>query len=84
MVQRTYAGYYQRRQGAWSWFVLTPDGRDPIGSQWPVTTLLRWPLLATQFRPGDSIEIGWVDSAIRGGYHLWLTEGTEAHKYVQP
>lgn len=34
--RRTYAGYWQRSNGAWSWFMLTKGGWD-IGSSEPAT-----------------------------------------------
>lgn len=41
-VLRTYAGYWQRIEGAWSWYLVGKDGRELfIGSQWPITDLLR-------------------------------------------
>ena len=40
-IQRTYAGRTMRSGGAWSWFVVGPDGRAlDIGSQHPVKVLL--------------------------------------------
>jgi len=44
-IERTYAGFYQRSAGAWVW-VLNDDDRTSryagrLGSQWPVTVLLR-------------------------------------------
>lgn len=41
---RTYAGYWQRAQGAWSWFITVPTagGRDEwLASHYPVTELLK-------------------------------------------
>lgn len=37
----THAGYWQRRQGAWSWFLEDPTGPYPldIGSQYPRSAL---------------------------------------------
>ena len=35
-INRTYAGYWQRREGVWSWFMFTREGRV-VGSQWPAT-----------------------------------------------
>ena len=43
-LRRTYAGYWQRRAGAWSWEGVTEDGRR-IGSIWSVTALLKSPKL---------------------------------------
>lgn len=40
-IERTYAGVWQRRDGAWSWIVW-PPGSYGVGSQFPVTELLRY------------------------------------------
>lgn len=52
IITRTHAGYWQRRQGAWSWRVEQPDYRLPqqiVGSHYPVTDLVRAPrLVATR------------------------------------
>ena len=40
-IRRTYAGWLQRRHGAWSWAVDPSVGAWTVGSQWPVTHLLR-------------------------------------------
>lgn len=47
-VRRTYAGRAQREAGAWVWRLHLPDGRwvqPMVGSQWPVTDLLKFPRL---------------------------------------
>jgi hypothetical protein len=47
-IRRTYAGRCQREAGAWSWFVLNPDGSETIGGlggYHPVGVLLRAPRL---------------------------------------
>ena len=38
-IYRTRAGYWQRAQGAWSWFMITKDNRD-VGSQRSATKVL--------------------------------------------
>lgn len=40
-IHRTHAGRLQRSDGAWSWFALDESGREVIGSQWPVTEIVR-------------------------------------------
>lgn len=35
-INRTYAGRWQKAEGAWVWFMFTKEGRV-IGSQWPAT-----------------------------------------------
>lgn len=39
-IERTHAGHWQRKEGAWSWQVLPQLGREGVGSQYPVTKLL--------------------------------------------
>lgn len=39
-IYRTYAGFWQRAEGTWSWFMLTKDNRD-VGSLWSVTKVLK-------------------------------------------
>jgi hypothetical protein len=42
-IERTYAGYWQRAQGAWSWELCGPESMGMmIGSQWPAREVLRW------------------------------------------
>jgi hypothetical protein len=50
VIRRTYAGYWQRSRGAWSWFATQADGtpfKSPdgfsysVGSQYPVGRLLQ-------------------------------------------
>lgn len=48
---RTYAGYWQRKEGAWSWSLWHPADRVTFGSQYPATELLRCP--AWQVDPAD-------------------------------
>jgi len=38
-IHRTRAGYWQRAEGAWSWFMLCEDNTD-IGSQWSANRVL--------------------------------------------
>jgi hypothetical protein len=48
LIARTYAGYWQRKQGSWSWLVEQPEHRLPrqmVGSHYPVTDLVRAPRL---------------------------------------
>ncbi len=44
-IRRTYAGWNQRREGAWSWFVHPPEGVRvewlEIGSQLPLSEIFR-------------------------------------------
>ena len=41
-IRRTHAGYWQKAQAAWSWFVADANGKElGIGSQISVTELLR-------------------------------------------
>ena len=35
--RRTYAGYWQRGNGAWSWFIMTKKSKITLGSSDPVT-----------------------------------------------
>lgn len=44
-IERTYAGYWQRRQGAWVWRMIPADGGAWVGSLYPVTTLVGLPRL---------------------------------------
>lgn len=39
-IHRTYAGRWQRAEGAWSWFMFTREG-TVIGSQWSATKVAR-------------------------------------------
>lgn len=41
-AQRLYPGYWQRKEGAWSWCVFTAEGREAnVGSQWSMSEVLR-------------------------------------------
>lgn len=47
-LHRTYAGYWQRSEGAWSWWLGGPASdhsadiyRCRLGSQWPATEVLK-------------------------------------------
>jgi hypothetical protein len=44
-LHRTYAGRLQRQTGAWSWFILSAEGRELCGSCCSVTQLVRAPHL---------------------------------------
>jgi hypothetical protein len=56
-IARTYAGVWQRRDGAWSWYAQQPDGRPiDIGSQYAVGDLLRERYLCAT--------VGWREPAI--------------------
>ena len=33
-IKRTYAGFWQRAAGAWSWFAVDEEGHELFGSQW--------------------------------------------------
>ena len=58
VVQRTHAGYWQRRAGAWSWSVFNPERPDiNVGSTWPLSILLRRPMVITQSRKGEQLNI---------------------------
>jgi hypothetical protein len=64
-IERTYAGFWQRAAGAWSWSVQPQIGAYAVGSQYPVTELLRaHRLLAVQFRQGQD-------------WHVFSAEGME-------
>jgi hypothetical protein len=39
--RRTYAGYWQRCNGAWIWDAYVVDGIENIGSGWSATDLLK-------------------------------------------
>jgi hypothetical protein len=53
-IDRTYAGYWQRNAGAWSWVVQPQIGAYAVGSQYPVTELVAAPrLVAVQYRHGE-------------------------------
>jgi hypothetical protein len=43
--RRVYAGYWQRANGAWSWSMteVVDRGTSTVGSQWPLTVLLKAP-----------------------------------------
>lgn len=43
--RRTYAGYWQRAQGAWSWSMEVVVRSGTVGSQWPIWQLLTAPVL---------------------------------------
>lgn len=64
-IQRSYASFWQRGEGAWRWWLVFTDenGKPTIapdwGSQWPATTLLRarpWRYLRDNGIAGKSIE----------------------------
>lgn len=59
-IRRTYAGAGQRWGGAWSW-ILDDERPSPyalrLGSQWPVTELLRARKLEAYENPAGNIEI---------------------------
>lgn len=38
---RSYAGYWQVKEGAWSFWIENSEGRDILGSQYSVQELLR-------------------------------------------
>jgi len=40
-IHRTYAGFWQRSCGAWSWFAVDCDNRELFGSQWSCQQLLQ-------------------------------------------
>lgn len=48
VFRRTYAGRSQRQAEAWSWWIETPDGREIIGSIYPVGVLLAAPALTVR------------------------------------
>ena len=58
---RTRAGWIQRSQGAWSWFILDPTGRHEIlASHWSVGALLRepaWVVSRSSIVPTPPLEI---------------------------
>lgn len=61
-LRRTYAGYWQRKAGAWSWEGVTEDGRR-IGSIWSVSELLK------------SGKLGFVESV---NFHTEIEIGPDA------
>ena len=46
-LHRTHAGRVQRQAGAWSWFLLSPEGAEVCGSPHPVQALLKAPALVS-------------------------------------
>lgn len=60
---RTWAGYWQRSEGAWSWTAVGPDGHGElnIGSQWPMKLLLAAPRLDTSISKSGDTHIDPVD-----------------------
>ena len=86
-VARTRAGSSARDAGAWSWYLAeaggapATNGGNGLGSQWPITDLLKGRMLATQDtslgRGGNDIHIDpWEEStpAHRSHYQLWIEE----------
>ena len=76
-VRRTYAGALQRNVGAWSWFLLNADGSElRIGSQYPVSELLRGRLHASQAHGvREDIQVDpWEPGAVSTGWQLSLVE----------
>lgn len=59
---RTHAGYWQRAQGAWSWFIDNADGRELYGSQVTVTELLRWPEWVAEHEPHAPAGVLTIDA----------------------
>ena len=39
--RRTYAGYWQRSEGAWSWWMQDVESLNSYGSIWSITELLK-------------------------------------------
>ena len=39
--KRTYAGYWQRSSGAWSWYMFIQGGTFEVGSSYSITELLK-------------------------------------------
>ena len=60
---RTYAGYWQRAQGAWSWWAYTVKGWE-IGSQIPLTEL--WKNRSRMYL-SDNDEFEYADPPKKGG-----------------
>jgi len=40
-ISRTYAGFHQRSTGIWSWVAEKEDGGATIGSQFPLSVILK-------------------------------------------
>lgn len=65
-IERTYASRAYRASGAWSWYILVGSGQ--IGSQAPVTALLREPRLMANrehHAPGDVSIDRWEETLPR-------------------
>lgn len=65
-LERTYAGYWQRTAGAFSWYIVDSAGRDVfIGSQWSVREVLAAPVW--EFGGLGAIYPGPINDGLRMG-----------------
>lgn len=67
-LQRSYAGHWQRIEGAWSWFAIDPEWSVNLGSQWPMSHLLKAPYLMVT---GDKLIGMSVDPMDDQGRFWW-------------
>jgi hypothetical protein len=78
VVQRTYAGIWQRREGAWSWALVDANNFElSVGSQYPVTRLLKGRIMATQHWNNDDLHVDpWeaISEGQRGDYRYVFEE----------
>jgi hypothetical protein len=65
-LERTYAGYWQRTAGAFSWYITDARGVDAgIGSQWPAREVLAAP--EWEFGRYGAIYPGPINDGLRTG-----------------
>lgn len=53
--RRTYAGHWQRSQGAWSWSMQRTDMPSDLGSQWSLSEILSKKDYVVVYEDGDLI-----------------------------
>lgn len=76
-LRRTYAGYWQRAAGAWSWCLEDADGIElGIGSQYPVTSLRGRIIVLRLWNDRDLHVDPWLflSDAQRGDYRQVIEE----------
>jgi hypothetical protein len=77
-VQRTYAGYWQRSEGAWSWALVDGNGHElKLGSQYPLSTLLKSRIMVTRRWNNDDFHVDlWtsISEGQRGDYRQVIEE----------
>ena len=74
-VQRTYAGFWQRREGAWLWALVdSNDFELSIGSQHCVTSLLKERLIVIQHWNNRDFHVDPWEPGERGDYRQVFEE----------